>query len=160
MALQGYNLFAWGVEVLIRVHGISRTAADIGSGGAGILGSLNGGGIANFLIASGYPDGIMRQAAIKCLAVGPVVIALGMMPTPAGTLSVLVALAFLMSLTPRLGAALVQTVAPSEMPGKQIALHFLTASFLSALVYPLGAILLFAGLRSNREALRRIEVAD
>lgn len=106
------------------------------------------------------------------------------MQSPGAALLVMAPLTFLMSLTPGLGAAIVQTITPSEMRGQLAAVYLFFASFLAmllapvvvallmgsffggemglgaalsalaAVAYPLAAILLFTALPRYRAALR------
>jgi MFS family permease len=141
MATQGFSLFAWSSEYLVRVHSLSRTQAGMAFGGIavviGVMGSLAGGVISSWLVARGYPDGMMRLALGKCLLSAPFAIAYGLAPSPELALGVLVPLVFLMSLTPGLGAAVVQAVAPNEMRGQIVAIYGVAVGFLSYVLAPL-----------------------
>lgn len=146
MALQGYSLFAWGAEYFIRVHEMTRAQAGVAFGLIamifGILGSLSGGGIATWLIAKGYRDGPMRLAAIKCVIVTPFAVGFGVMGDAWAAVAMMAPLTFLMALTPGLGAAVIQTIAPNEMRGQMVAVYLAFVNFFALLLAPLIVALL------------------
>ena len=141
MATQGFALFAWGAEFFIRVHGFTRIEAGLFFGVValifGIGGSLSGGVISSMLIRGGKLDGMMRLGMYKCIAIVPFAILLGFSQNTTITMAVLVPLVFLMALTPGLGAAIVQAVAPNEIRAQMVAVYGVAVSFLSYLLAPL-----------------------
>ncbi|TAL32797.1 MAG: MFS transporter [Phenylobacterium sp.] len=146
MALQGYSLFAWGAEYFIRAHEMSRAQAGVSFGLVamifGILGSFSGGAIATWLMARGYRDGPMRLAALKCVIVTPFAVAFGLMGEAWSAVAAMVPLTFLMALTPGLGAAVMQTIAPNEMRGQMVAVYLTFVNFFALLLAPLIVALL------------------
>jgi MFS family permease len=141
MATQGYALFAWGAEFFIRVHDFSRVEAGLTFGLIalvfGIAGSLCGGLFSSLLIRGGKLDGMMRLGMYKCLCVVPFAVLLGFTSSAALAVALLVPLVFLMALTPGLGAAIVQAVAPNEIKAQMVAVYGVAVSFISYLVAPL-----------------------
>jgi len=146
MATQGFALFAWGAEFLIRTHGLSRSEAGLVFGTSalvfGISGSITGGYIATWLIKNGREDGAMRVAVFKCVAITPLAAAMGFVGNTTIALALVPLVIFLMSLTPGLGAAIVQSVTPNEFRAQMVAIYGIAVSFLSYLLAPLIIALL------------------
>ncbi len=141
MATQGFALFAWSAEYLIRTHGFARAEAGIAFGTValllGIVGSMSGGIISSLFVVKGKGDGMMRLGMYKCIVIVPFAVAFGLAPAGALAIAALVPLVFLMSLTPGLGAAVLQVIAPNEMRAQMVAVYGVCVSFLSYLLAPL-----------------------
>ncbi len=146
MATQGFALFAWGAEFLIRVHGLDRSEAGLAFGASalvfGIAGSITGGYVSSRLMRKGVSDGTMRVAVFKCVAIIPFGGAIGFISDTTTVLLLLPVVIFLMSLTPGLGAAIVQSVTPNEFRAQMVAIYGIAVSFLSYLLAPLIIALL------------------
>jgi len=189
MATQGFALFAWGAEYFIRAHDFERIDAGLWFGVIalviGIAGSLSGGLFSSLLIKRGKLDGMMRLGMYKCIFIVPFAVFFGFTDSSTLALVALIPVVYLMALTPGLGAAIVQAVAPNEIKAQMVAVYGVVVSFLSyliaplmvammtqyvfgrddavgyslgtltAVVYPLAAVSLGAGLAHYRESIRR-----
>ncbi len=194
MATQGFALFAWGAEFLIRTHDMSRSEAGLSFGLValifGISGSITGGIASSWIMSRGLLDGTMRVAVFKCVAITPFSAAMGFVSSGSLAIALLIPVTFLMSLTPGLGAAIVQAVTPNQFRAQMVAVYGIAVGFLSYLlaplmvalltqyvfmrddavgyslgsmalvVYPLAALVLHLGLKHYREALKAAEKWD
>jgi len=157
MATQGFALFVWGAEFFIRVHEFTRVQAGLWFGSialvVGIAGSLSGGLFSALLIRRGKVDGMMRLGMYKCLCIVPFAVALGVAPSSTLALLALVPVVFLMALTPGLGAAIVQAIAPNEIKAQMVAVYGVAVSFLSYLVAPLMVAVITQYVFAREDAL-------
>jgi len=148
----------------------------------GLSGSILAGRLASVLMQRGRQDATLLLVLAAALAMTPLAIALPLAPTgPA--LGLLAALTFFMAWPAGLGVAALQAVAPSEVRGRVVALYLLlinlvpvtlgpvlaglvndlvfgrpdalgeTLLLLAAILYPLGALLVFCALAPFRRAL-------
>ncbi len=191
MATQGFALFAWGAEFLIRTHDMSRSEAGLAFGLialiVGISGSITGGIASTWIMSRGIPDGTMWVGVFKCVAITPFAVAMGFVSSGTLAVALLIPVTFLMSLTPGLGAAIVQSVTPNQLRAQMVAVYGIAVGFLSYLlaplmvalltqyvflrddavgyslgsmalvVYPLAALVLYLGLKHYRAALTAAE---
>ena len=149
MSIQGWGLFFWIVEILVREHGMARAHAGLIYGSMafalGLAGSIVSGALASRLQARGDAGGTMRLVLLCILALGPLAIIMPWAPQAWQVFALLVPITFLMGWPGGLGTTALQFIVPNELKGRIIALYLLVVNFISLTMGPL-----LGGLISDR----------
>lgn len=141
LAMQGWGLFFWVVELLVRDHHVSRATAgfDFGilalvMGGAGswIAGLLSG-----RMMRGGRPDATLRLVLVASLALIPLGIAAPLVPGYGLAMLLFAGATFFMGWPNGLGNSALASVVPNELRGRIIALYLVVVNFLSFTLGPL-----------------------
>jgi MFS family permease len=146
LSIQGWSLFFWVVEFLVRERGLQRAEAGFTYGmmafALGLIGSLFSGWLGSAWQARGRADATMRLTTIGVLALTPLAI---FMPWPKDGHMVLLMLApitFLMGWPGGLGTTALQFVVPNELKGRIIALYLLVVNCIALTFGPwLGGLI-------------------
>ena len=153
LSIQGWALFFWVVEFLVREHHVARGQAGLIYGMMafvlGLAGSVLSGRLASHLLAKGAMDMIMRLVLAAVLVLGPLAILMPLAPQPWQIFALLVPITFLMGWPGGLGTSALQFIAPNELKGRIVALYYLVVNFISLTLGPwLGGVIsdkVFAG---------------
>ncbi len=141
MSVQGWGLFFWVIEFLVRERGLPRAEAGLKYGlmafGLGLAGSIVSGRLASRLVARGSADGTMRLVLFCILALMPLAIAMPLVPQAWQTLLLLLPITFLMGWPGALGMTALQFIVPNELKGRIIALYSLVVNAISLALGPL-----------------------
>lgn len=141
MSIQGWGLFFWVIEFLVRERGLPRGEAGLKYGlmafGLGLTGSIVAGRLASRLVARGAADSTMRLVLFAILALMPLAIAMPLVPRAWQTLLLLAPITFLMGWPGGLGMTALQFIVPNELKGRIIALYSLVVNALSLALGPL-----------------------
>ncbi len=141
MSIQGWGLFFWVIEFLVRERGLPRAEAGLKYGlmafGLGLAGSIISGRLASRLVAKGAADSTMRLVLFAILALMPLAIAMPLVPDAWMTLLLLAPITFLMGWPGALGMTALQFIVPNELKGRIIALYSLVVNALSLALGPL-----------------------
>jgi MFS family permease len=141
-ALQGWALFGWVVEFLIRKHEMTRSAAGLAYGAialtAGLLGSITGGRVATTLLERGKADATLRLCLFAALALAPLTVAMGLAPSLPIAVMLLAPVSFFMAWPPGLSIAALQAVTPNRTRGRAIGIFMVIVNFLA---FTLGPVL-------------------
>ncbi len=153
LSIQGWCLFFWVVEFLVRERGMNHAQAGLDYGIMalvfGLSGSIVAGRLASRLQARGDGDATMRLVLMSVLALGPLAVAMPLVPHAAMTLALLAPITFLMGWPGGLGTTALQFIVPNELKGRIIALYMLVVNCISLTLGPwLGGLIsdrVFAG---------------
>ncbi len=153
LSIQGWGLFFWIVECLVREHGMARGQAGLIYGtmafSLGLAGSVVSGRVASGLLRRGDADSTMRLVLYAVLALGPLAIVMPLVPRPWMIFALLAPITFLMGWPGGLGTTALQFIVPNELKGRVVALYLLVVNFISLTLGPLlGGLIsdrLFAG---------------
>ena len=141
MSVQGWGLFFWVIEFLVRERGLPRAEAGLKYGlmafGLGLAGSIVSGRMASRLVARGSADATMRLVLFCILALMPLAIAMPLVPKAGQTLLLLLPITFLMGWPGALGMTALQFIVPNELKGRIIALYSLVVNAISLALGPL-----------------------
>ncbi|WP_293903129.1 MFS transporter [Phenylobacterium sp.] len=141
MSVQGWGLFFWVIEFLVRERGLPRAEAGLKYGlmafGLGLAGSIVSGRLASRLVARGSADATMRLVLFCILALMPLAIAMPLVPLAWQTLLLLLPITFLMGWPGALGMTALQFIVPNELKGRIIALYSLVVNAISLALGPL-----------------------
>jgi MFS family permease len=143
LATQGYGLFYWAIEFLVRDHGFARADAGKVFGTivvvAGIAGSVICGIVANRMVQKGGPAASMRLVVISAAVLLPVAVAMPLMPSTALALALTAVAMFMMSWPSGPGVSALQFIVPPALRGRVVALYLVVVNFLSYTLGPLIA---------------------
>lgn len=153
LSIQGWCLFFWIVEFLFRERGVPRAEAGLVYGvlafALGLAGSIVSGRLGTALQARGRIDATMRLVLFCILALGPLAIAMPLVPAVWQVWALLGAMTFLMGWPSGLGTSALQFIVPNELKGRIIAVYLLVVNFISLTLGPwLGGLIsdkVFAG---------------
>jgi MFS family permease len=153
LAIQGWCLFFWVVEFLVRERGMVRGQAGLIYGvmvfSLGLAGALVSGRLASLLAARGRVDATLRLVLWSVLALGPLAVVMPLVPRAWQVLLLLAPMTFLMGWPGGLGTTALQFIVPNELKGRIIALYLVVVNFISLSLGPwLGGLIserLFAG---------------
>ena len=167
LAIQGWGLFFWVVEFLVRERGMARGKAGLIYGmmafGLGLAGAILSGRLASTLLKRGAADTLMRLVLYSVLALAPLAIVMPWAPHGWQVLALLAPITFLMGWPGGLGTTALQFIVPNELKGRIIALYLLVVNFVSLTLGPLlGGLIsdrLFAG-RSLGHSLSLMAAVD
>lgn len=141
LSVQGWGLFFWVIEFLVRERGLPRAEAGLKYGlmafGLGLAGSIISGRLASGLVARGSADSTLRLVLFATLALMPLAIAMPLVPDAAITLLLLAPITFLMGWPGALGMTALQFIVPNELKGRIIALYSLVVNAISLALGPL-----------------------
>jgi MFS family permease len=154
LSIQGWGLFFWVVEFLVRERGMNHAQAGLEYGTLalvmGLSGSVISGRIAASLQARGDSNATMRLVLLSVAILGPLAILMPLVPRAWETLTLLIPITFLMGWPGGLGTTALQFIAPNELKGRIIALYMLVVNCISLTLGPwLGGLIsdrLFAGI--------------
>ena len=153
LSIQGWGLFFWIVEFLVRQRGLTRAAAGLDFGtmafALGLIGSIFAGQLATRLAGRAGADLTLRMVFWAVLVLGPLAILMPLVPQAWQTLALMVPILFLMAWPGGLGLSALQFVAPNELKGRIIALYMVVVNCVSLALGPyLGGLIsdhVFAG---------------
>jgi MFS family permease len=149
LSIQGWGLFFWIVEFLVREHGMARGQAGLTYGTMafvlGLAGSIVSGRVASGLLKRGDGDSTMRLVLYSVLALGPLAILMPLVPDTWQIFALLTPITFLMGWPGGLGTTALQFIVPNELKGRIVALYLLVVNFISLTMGPL-----LGGLISDR----------
>ena len=146
LSIQGWCLFFWVVEFLVRQRGMSRASAGFDFGMMalvlGLSGSIIAGQIATRLSARPTADTTLRMVFYCVLILGPLAIIMPLASQTWQTLALLITITFLMAWPGGLGLSALQFIAPNELKGRIIALYMLVVNGVSLTLGPyLGGLI-------------------
>jgi MFS family permease len=167
LAIQGWGLFFWVVEFLVRERGMPRGQTGLIYGmmafGLGLAGAILSGRLASTLLKRGAADTLMRLVLYSVLALAPLAIVMPWATRGWQVLALLAPITFLMGWPGGLGTTALQFIVPNELKGRIIALYLLVVNFVSLTLGPLlGGLIsdrLFAG-RSLGHSLSLMAAVD
>lgn len=140
MSVQGWGLFFWVIEFLVRERGMPRAEAGLKYGlmafALGLTGSIFAGRLASRLVARGAADSTMRLVLYAILALMPLAIAMPLVPQAWQTLVLLAPITFLMGWPGGLGMTALQFIVPNELKGRIIALYSIVVNAISLALGP------------------------
>lgn len=153
LSIQGWGLFFWVVEFLVRERGLPRGQAGLIYGlmafAFGLGGSIVSGRLAGRLQARGRRDATMRLVLFSVMALAPLAIAMPLVPRTWQVLVLLAPITFLMGCPGGLGTSALQFIAPNALKGRIIAVYLLVVNVISLTLGPwLGGLIsdkVFAG---------------
>ena len=153
LSIQGWGLFFWIVEFLVRERGLPRARAGLIFGlmafAFGLLGSIGSGRLAGLLQARGRADATLRLVLYSVIALAPLAIIMPLAPRAWQACALLAPITFLMGWPSGLGASALQFIAPNALKGRIIAVYLLVVNVTSLTLGPwLGGMIsdhLFAG---------------
>lgn len=141
LSIQGWGLFFWVVEFLVREHGVARGRAGLIYGmmafSLGLAGSVVSGRLASSLLKRGAADTLMRLVFYSVLLLGPLAIVMPLAPRAWQIFALLAPITFLMGWPGGLGTTALQFIVPNELKGRIIALYLLVVNFISLTLGPL-----------------------
>lgn len=141
LSVQGWGLFFWVIEFLVRERGMPRGEAGLKYGlmafGMGLAGSLISGRLAARLVARGAADATMRLVLLSALVLMPLAIVMPLVPRASQTLLLLLPITFFMGWPGGLGMTALQFIVPNELKGRIIALYMLVVNAISLALGPL-----------------------
>lgn len=153
LAIQGWGLFFWVVEFLVRERGMARGQAGLIYGsmafGLGLTGAIVSGRLASSLLRRGDLAWLMRLVLISVLVLGPLAIIMPLAPKAWEVLALIAPITLLMGCPGGLGTTALQFIVPNELKGRIIALYLVVVNFISLTLGPLlGGVIsdrLFSG---------------
>ena len=153
LSIQGWALFFWIVEFLVRERHLPRQDVGLIYGFMamvlGFAGAILSGALAARLLKRGHTDTLMKLVIGVVLILGPMAIILPMAPEAWQIYLILVPITLLMSCPGGLGTTALQFIAPNELKGRIIALYMLVVNCISLTLGPfLGGLIsdrVFAG---------------
>jgi MFS family permease len=149
LAIQGWGLFFWIIEFLVRERHMLRGQVGLTYGimafGLGLAGAIVSGRLASSLLRSDAAEWLMRLVLYSVLVLGPLAIIMPLLPNGWEILAVLAPITFLMGWPGGLGTTALQFIVPNELKGRIIALYLLVVNFISLTLGPL-----LGGLISDR----------
>ena len=141
MSIQGWGLFFWVIEFLVRERGMERADAGLYYGlmafTLGLAGGLISGQLASRLLARGRADSTMRLALVAILVLAPLAVMMPIVPSAWMTLALIAPITFFMGWPGGLGTAALQFIVPNELKGRIIALYMLVVNCVSLTLGPL-----------------------
>jgi len=146
LAIQGWALFFWVVEFLVRERGVPRAQVGLIYGSLamilGFAGAILSGALASRLLQRGNADTLMKLVIAAVLILGPLAIVMPMAPKPWQIFALLVPITFFMGCPGGLGTTALQFIAPNELKGRIIALYMLVVNCISLMLGPfLGGLI-------------------
>lgn len=153
LSIQGWSLFFWVVEFLVRERGVPRAEAGFAFGSMamvlGFIGSVLSGALAARLLKRTATDTLMRLVVGAVVVLMPLAIAMPLAPRSWQTLLFLIPITFLMGWPGGLGTTALQFIVPNELKGRIIAVYLLIVNCISLSLGPfLGGLIsdrIFAG---------------
>lgn len=153
LSIQGWCLFFWVVEFLVRERALPHGRAGLIYGvmafGLGLAGSIASGRLATTRLARRRTDGILRLVLYSALALAPLAVVMPLVPRAWQVLTLLAPITFLMGWPGGLGMSALQFIVPNELKGRIIAIYLLIVNFISLTLGPwLGGLIsdrLFSG---------------
>lgn len=146
LSIQGWCLFFWVIEFLVRQRGMDRASAGLDYGVMalvlGMSGSVISGQLAAKLLARRAGDTTLRLVFFSVLALMPLAVAMPLVPHAWQTLALLAPITFLMGWPGGLGTTALQLIVPNELRGRIIALYMLVVNCVSLTLGPyLGGLI-------------------
>ena len=146
LSIQGWALFFWVVEFLVRERGVPRAQVGLIYGSMamvlGFAGAILSGALAARLLQRGSADTLMKLVIAAVLILGPLAIVMPMAPKPWQIFALLVPITFFMGCPGGLGTTALQFIAPNELKGRIIALYMLVVNCISLTLGPfLGGLI-------------------
>ena len=146
LSIQGWCLFFWVVEFLVREHGVARAQAGLIYGSMamilGFAGAVLSGALASRLLKRGATDTLMRLVLAAVIVLMPLAIIMPLVPKAWQIMALLVPITFLMGWPGGLGTTALQFIAPNELKGRIIALYMLVVNCISLSLGPfLGGLI-------------------
>jgi MFS family permease len=153
LSIQGWALFFWIVEFLVRERGLPRGQVGLMYGSMamifGFAGAILSGALAAKLLRRGNADTLMKLVIAVVLLLGPLAIVMPMATKSWQIFLLLVPVTFFMGCPGGLGTTALQFIAPNELKGRIIALYMLIVNCISLTLGPfLGGLIsdrVFAG---------------
>jgi MFS family permease len=146
LSIQGWALFFWVVEFLVRERGVPRAQVGLIYGSMamilGFAGAILSGALAARLLQRGNADTLMKLVIAAVVILGPLAIVMPMAPKPWQIFAFLVPITFFMGCPGGLGTTALQFIAPNELKGRIIALYMLVVNCISLTLGPfLGGLI-------------------
>jgi MFS family permease len=146
LSIQGWALFFWIIEFLVRERGLPRAQVGLIYGSMamilGFAGAILSGALAARLLQRGSTDMLFKLVIGVELILGPLAIVMPMAPKGWEIFVLLVPITFLMSCPGGLGTTALQFIAPNELKGRIIALYMLVVNCISLTLGPfLGGLI-------------------
>jgi MFS family permease len=146
LSIQGWGLFFWIVEFLVRERGVPRAEVGLIYGSMamilGFAGALLSGALAARLLKRGHADTLMKLVIAAVLILGPLAIVMPLAPKAWQIFLLLVPITFFMGCPGGLGTTALQFIAPNELKGRIIALYMLVVNCISLTLGPfLGGLI-------------------
>ena len=153
LSIQGWGLFFWIVEFLVRERGVPRAEVGLIYGSMamvlGFAGAVLSGALAARLLRRGNTDTLMKLVIAAVAILGPLAIIMPFAPRPWQIFLLLLPITFFMGCPGGLGTTALQFIAPNELKGRIIALYMLIVNCISLTLGPfLGGLIsdrVFAG---------------
>jgi MFS family permease len=146
LSIQGWALFFWVVEFLVRERGVPRAQVGLIYGSMamilGFAGAILSGALAARLLQRGSADTLMKLVIAAVLVLGPLAVVMPMAPRPWQIFALLAPITFFMGCPGGLGTTALQFIAPNELKGRIIALYMLVVNCISLTLGPfLGGLI-------------------
>jgi MFS family permease len=146
LSIQGWALFFWVVEFLVRERGVPRAQVGLIYGSMamilGFAGAILSGALAARLLQRGNADTLMKLVIGVVIMLGPLAIIMPMAQKPWQIFALLVPITLLMGCPGGLGTTALQFIAPNELKGRIIALYMLVVNCISLTLGPfLGGLI-------------------
>ena len=153
LSIQGWGLFFWIVEFLVRERGVPRAEVGLIYGSMamvlGFAGAILSGALAARLLRRGNTDRLMKLVITAVAILGPLAIIMPLAPKAWQIFLLLLPITFFMGCPGGLGTTALQFIAPNELKGRIIALYMLIVNCISLTLGPfLGGLIsdrVFAG---------------
>ena len=140
LSIQGWGLFFWIVEFLVRERGLPRAQAGLVFGlmafAFGLAGSIGSGRLAGRLQARGRADATLRLVLYSVIALAPLAIIMPLAPRAWQVCALLAPITFLMGWPSGLGASALQLIVPNALKGRIIAVYLLVVNVTSLTLGP------------------------
>lgn len=141
LAMQGYALFAWVVELFIREHQMGRAEIGIIYGVitlvVGLAGSVVGGFLAGRMMQRGRDDAPLLIVIRCALLIAPLAIIMPLVDDVRLAIALLVPVTFIISLPPGLSVTALQVVLPDGIRAQTTALYLLAVTMVAVTLGPL-----------------------
>ncbi len=140
LSIQGWGLFFWIVEFLVRERGLPRAQAGLVFGLMaflfGLAGSIGSGRLAGRLQARGRTDATLRLVLYSVIALAPLAVIMPLAPRAWQVCAFLAPITFLMGWPSGLGASALQFIVPNALKGRIIAVYLLVVNVTSLTLGP------------------------
>jgi MFS family permease len=146
LSIQGWGLFFWVVEFLVREHGVPRAEVGLIYGSMamilGFAGAILSGALAARLLKRGHADILMKLVLAAVAVLTPIAIVMPLAPEAWQIFALLIPVTLLMGCPGGLGTTALQFIAPNELKGRIIALYMLVVNCISLTFGPfLGGLI-------------------
>lgn len=146
LSIQGWALFFWVVEFLVRERGVPRAQVGLIYGSIamvlGFAGAVLSGALAARLLKRGNTDTLMKLVIAIVAVLGPLAIIMPLAPKPWQIFLLLAPITFFMGCPGGLGGTALQFIVPNELKGRIIALYMLVVNCTSLTLGPfLGGLI-------------------